>query len=406
MRALISTAPLVRSQTAKSCKLQFVGEFHMAGQYPNPPPLHPPPLLQIPPRPPPPLAPPALNLVVPQPLPQLPPQQQPVGHQPPPAPVVRPPVPVPVPPPDPNAEGNIGVLLDPNWFRVVIMKCTASVHEGTASVTLDSWRGTWSFLPNEFVESALHASSGLHIKHFILKHHHLTRLPVNFAAQQTGLPLSLSTLDLSHNHFTSVPTVVCELLELKDLHFNHNQITFLPEQISKLTKLQTLNLQMNQLQTLPACICFLSSLRSLNAEDNGIKEVSSEIHRLKQLRTLHLKCNKIHHLPLSITKLPNLEELHLSNNRLEDIHLGGFQALRQLHLANNNLRFLPFSLVEMDLQGFTVSNNPLKFPPMSACRKGLQGLKSYMLDKCCNSEGTFVWDNPYYDSDGDNVTDD
>lgn len=299
------------------------------------------------------------------------------------------------------------MLLDPNWFRVIIMKCTSNVHEGTASVTLDHWQGTWRFLPNEFVASARHASSGLQIKHLILKQHHISQLPANFAALQTGLSTSLSTLDLSHNHFSILPSVVCELRELKELHLDHNQISHIPEQISNLTKLESLYLQVNKLQSLPVCVCHLTALRSLNAEDNLIEVVPPEICQLKQLKTLYLKSNRLTHLPQRITELPNLEELHLSNNRLTDIHLDGLKSLRQLHLAYNNLRFLPFSIVNINLQGLTVSHNPLKFPPMSACRRGMQALKTYMIEKYHDGEGKCTYpcvgDNPYYDSDEEDI---
>ena len=310
---------------------------------------------------------------------------------------------VPAPPPDPDAEGNIGVLLDPNWFRVVIMKCTANVHEGKASVTLDRWQGIWSFLPNEFVESALRASSGLQIQHLILKQHHLSRLPVNFSALQTGLPFSLSTLDLSHNQFTTLPVVVCDLRALTELYLNHNCISQLPNQIAHLEKLETLQLQGNRLPVLPACVCFLASLKSLNAEDNEIKTISSEIRHLKQLKTLHLKCNKITHLPETFTELPNLEELHLSNNELKCLFGVLPSLLRQLHLANNELRTLPASFMNMQLQGLTLSNNPLKFPPMSVCRQGPAHIKTYMEEWFRREVEKPISINPYYNSDGDDT---
>ena len=287
------------------------------------------------------------------------------------------------------------------------MRCTEGIHEGTASVTLDPWQGVWSLLPNEFVESALRASAGLQIQHFILKQHHLTQLPANFSAVNTGLPNSLRTLDLSHNCFSSLPLPVCDLKELKELHLNHNTISHLPEQFSNLTKLETLYLQANKLQALPVVVCGLASLRSLNAEDNEIEVVPSEVCQLQQLRTLYLKCNRLHKLRLKIAGLPNLEELHLSNNSLRHVELGGLQGLRQLHLANNNLRALPFSIVDMDLQGLTVSNNPLRFPPMSVCRQGLGHIKSYMVEKFNSAKPskcdpvTYVVENPYYDSRSD-----
>lgn len=336
------------------------------GQQQQQPPLHPPPLLQIPPRQPPP--------VVPANQPLVPQQQQAVPN--PPQPIVRPPVPVPPPPLD--TDGNMGSLMDPNWFRVVIMKCTASVHEGTASVTLDRWQGIWTQLPNEFVESALHASSGLPIRHLILKQHNLTELPKNFAAVKTWLPTSLVTLDLSHNRFSSLPPVICQLTGLQDLNLSHNFISSLPEQISNLTKLTALSLQANRLPVLPAGVCTLTSLRTLNAEDNMIETVPSEICQLQHLKALYLKCNRITSLPQRLMELPHLEELHLSNNRLEYIELAGLQSLRQLHLANNRIQRLPYSLAQINLQGLTLSNNPLVFPPMFVCRKGLRAIRHYV----------------------------
>ena len=281
------------------------------------------------------------------------------------------------------------------------MKCTANIHEGTASVTLDRWQGVWSQLPNEFVESALHASSGLQIKHLILKQHLLMQLPRNFSAVQTGLPRSLVTLDLSNNRFSSLPLVVCELRALEELHLNNNCISCLPEQISNLSQLTTLSLQVNKLQALPASVCNLASLRTLNAEDNNIETLPSEICQLQHLRRLYLKCNRITRLPQQIRELPKLEELHLSNNQLEYVELVGLQSLRQLHLANNRLCCLPYSIVGMDLQGLTMSNNPLEFPPLSVCRQGLEAIKDFL----CKEHTTEVTVNPYYIISDDDDTD-
>ena len=299
----------------------------------------------------------------------------------------------------------MGALLDPNWFRVIIMKCTANIHEGTACVTLDRWQGIWSQLPNEFVESALHASSGMQIRHLILKHHQLSHLPGNFSSQHTGLPNSLVTLDLSHNWFSSLPAAVCDLRTLEELHLNHNCITALPEQISNLTRLTTLSLQTNRLPALPVCVCTLTSLTTLNAEDNMIETVPPEICQLQLLRQLYLKCNRILFLPQRIVELHSLEELHLSNNRLESVELGGMRSLRQLHLASNQLRALPLSLVRLELQGLTLSNNPLTFPPMSVCRRGLPAMKAYMGEEYAFNQQypyTFIAENPnYHSSDSD-----
>lgn len=338
--------------------------------------LNPPPMLQIPPRP------------------HMPGVQQ----QPP-----NPGVPLALPP-----DGD--VLIDPSCFKVVIMQCTASVHRGAASVTLDRQGGPWPFLPKVFVSSALSASSTCPIQHLILKHHNLDRLPANFSSPNTMLPSSLTTLDLSNNCFVSVPSVLCELTNLHELFLNNNKISSIPGDFSALIHLEVLNLQHNQLKELPVGVCSLSSIKILNLEHNQLETFSDEISQMKTLRVLYASFNKIEHLPISITELSNLEELYLTENQLQRLpdHLDGLSSLCQLHLANNKLSFLPLSFPNLkNLKSFTVSGNNLKFPPLSACRNGVDSLKSFMMSKYQSARGDSrdgVSTNLYFDSDSGDET--
>ena len=287
------------------------------------------------------------------------------------------------------------------------MRCTAGLHEGAASVSLDRWQGTWHFLPNEFVESALNASSRLPIQHLDLKHHRLGSLPANLALPDTLLPFSLTTLDISFNCFVLLPPVMCQLIKLRELYLNNNQLSHLTEEMSNLKELEVLHLQCNQLRTLPVCLCGLVSLKRLNLESNRIETIPPEISKLKNLKELYLRSNSIEHFPDAFTQLSNLEELHLTNNVLKHLpnHLEGLSSLKQLHLANNKLRFLPLSIINLSmLQGLTLSGNPLKFPPLSACREGVKGLRAFMVERYCSSSHEWgsisITDNLYYDSDG------
>ena len=275
------------------------------------------------------------------------------------------------------------------------MRCTAGAHEGSASVSLDRTQGTWPFLPNEFLKSAMIASSDLPIKHLILKHHRLAGLPENFSYLSTFLPQSLTTLDLSFNLFVSLPVVVCQLRELRELFLNNNQIAHMPHQLSNLVHLQTLHLQFNKLEALPVAVCGVKSLIRLNLDNNSISLVPTEVSELVQIQELYLSWNQLDSLPPSITELASLKELHLSNNSLRRLpdSLRGLTSLQQLHLANNKLRFLPKSIVNLErLSGLTLSGNKLKFPPLSACRDGVSGLKAYMKEKLHSSSG--VWTHP------------
>ena len=291
------------------------------------------------------------------------------------------------------------------------MRCTAGVHEGAASVTLDWWQGTWHFIPNEFMASALQATSSLPIQHLILKHHKLCNLPENLASMDTLLPHSLTTLDLSFNCFVALPPVVCQLVELRELFLTNNSICRLPDEMPNLKNLEVLHLQYNRFKALPVCVCGLTSLKRLSLENNVIENIPDEVGQLANLQSLYLKSNRIKTLPPSITLLSSLEELYLTDNVLRRLpHCwGGCSSLKQLHLAKNNLRFLPFSMINLhELQGLTLSGNKLKFPPLSACRGGLSSLKAFMLEKYRSSshewsspDGTaelIISENLYYDS--------
>ncbi len=279
-------------------------------------------------------------------------------------------------------------FVDPSFFKVVIMQCTASIHTGTASVILERRGMPWFLLPDCFVASAIAASSDCPIQQLILKHHSLSNLPLNFSSPATMLPTSLSTLDLSNNCFVSVPIVVCDLVNLQELYLSNNGIVSLPNAFSSLKHLKALYLQNNYLKKLSIGVCGLQSLVYLNVEHNELTTLSSEVSQLTNLKVLHASCNKMEYLPDSINDLSNLQELYLSQNQLKMLpdKLDGLSSLSQLQLANNQLDCLPLSFVDLkSLKSFTVSGNSLKFPPLSACRAGVEHLKTFMRSNCSSS---------------------
>lgn len=305
------------------------------------------------------------------------------------------------------ADGNLGADIDPSYFKVVIMRCTAGVHEGATSITLDRRQGLWSTLPNEFVISALRAASMCPIQHLILRNHCLSTLPANFALPCTMLSTSLTTLDLHSNCFSSLPPPICQLNELKELFLSQNKLTSLPSQLANLKQLRILHLQNNRLIDLPICVCQLVSLEILNIECNVIKTIPEEVCHLSRLKEFYAKSNHLETVPSSIAKLSSLLELHLADNALKSLpfNLDGLSSLKQLHLANNKLRFLPYSLTKLtQLRGISLSGNSLKYPPLSACRGGVASLQAYMQNKAEKYDKYAVTENPYYD-DGDSGDD-
>ncbi len=280
-----------------------------------------------------------------------------------------------------DTEHSDSLIINPRCFKVVIMQCTASVHHGVASVTLDQREMPWFHLPDSFIMSVVAAASNCPIQHLILKHHSLSDLPLNFSSPIAELPTSLSTLDLSHNCFSSLPAVVCDLVNLRELYLNNNSISQCLNSFARLKHLKALYLQNNCLKELPTGMHGLQSLEYLNIEHNELVALSSEISQLSNLKVLYANSNKIEYLPDTINELSNLQELYLSQNQLKILpeKLNGLTSLSQLQLANNRLNYLPLSFVDLkNLKSFTVSGNSLEFPPISACRAGVKGLMAFM----------------------------
>lgn len=341
------------------------------------------PLLQLPPLqipPPPGAGQVVMHMVHPPNNPLLPGQPNQRGPPPPPLPILT--------------DGNLGSLMDLSNFKVL------AYMKGTSTcVTLLKPNGPWIQLPNEFVESIVHATRGIPVHELILKYHQLRSLPTNLG--ELG---SLCELELSYNCLEVIPAVLCQLHQLQQLHLQHNSISVVPESMgTDLGKLQALHMQHNKLTELPVGICRSTSLQFLDVDNNQIQSFSEEIKNMKNLKQLHAACNILEALPTSLHTLCNLEELYLSNNHIQQIHdISKMSSLKQLHLANNRLQFLPACIAIMSqLQGLTLMGNPLRFPPLSACRGGVKHLQHYMLEKMEKSvvdlgQGDAVITNLYY----------
>lgn len=271
-----------------------------------------------------------------------------------------------------------GRLMEAANFKVL-----ADMQGRSACVSLLRPNGPWTELPDEFVESVLHATQRLPVHELILKCHQLKTLPRN-----TSQLNSVCVLDLSFNKLESVPDVLSELHHLHQLHLQHNHIASVPTSLGQhLGSLRVLNLQHNKLSALPAGVCSCISLEILNVEGNKIHNFSEDVEKLVTLKQLHASCNALEFLPAALCKLGNLEELYLSSNSIQHISdISGMRSLKQLHLANNKLQFLPPCIASMQhLQGLTLTGNPMRFPPLRACRGGVKCMQQFMLTKMENS---------------------
>ena len=296
-------------------------------------------------------------------------------------------------------------LIDSRHFRVVLMEPVT--NDTNAIVTLLHDNEKWHHLPEGiFLHSLRHVTSSRPIKCLSLNHHCLSDLPVDLSV----ISGCLVTLNLSFNHFVTLPTVTCGMIQLKELFINNNALVTVQDQIERLVHLQVLHLQHNKLAKLPSSIGHLNSLVVLNLEHNQLTCLPSEVQCLKKLTKLLLANNKLTELPTTIIYLDNLEELHVANNRLQwlpDEDFSCLRSLKQLNIANNEIRRLPISLARIELQGLSVSGNPLAFPPMKVCRQGIGKIQEYIKEEIQHQlsndlqgkESVCVYSSTAYDSD-------
>lgn len=299
-------------------------------------------------------------------------------------------------------------LIDARYFQVLLMRPVTD--DTSAIVTLVHGNDKWYHLPEGiFMRSLHHVTSSRPVRCLSLKHHCLTDLPADLST----LSGCLVTLDLSFNHFVTLPTVSCRMTELKELFINNNAIESVRDEVEGLVHLQVLHLQHNKLTKLPSNIGQLISLVILNLENNELTILPSEIQQLKKLTKLLLANNKLIELPGTIIYLDNLEELHVANNQLKQLPGEDFsclKSLKQLNIANNDIRMLPFSLARIQLRGLSVSGNPLAFPPMRVCRQGVAKIQEYIKERAQHQlnndhlqdkESVCIYSSELYNSDND-----
>jgi serine/threonine protein phosphatase PrpC/Leucine-rich repeat (LRR) protein len=173
----------------------------------------------------------------------------------------------------------------------------------------------------------------------------LSRLPVcllHFNAEKNriseAVPMSmerLNTLQLSSNHFTSIPEFHCSHAVI--LLMQANKLTELnPERISSTTK--RIDLTKNEISEFPVALCSLVGLQLLNLSVNRLRSIPPEISSLR-ITSLFLSENAISTLPalpptvLSLTcvrceftklpdaifSLPRISHLDFSCNAIDDV---------------------------------------------------------------------------------------
>ncbi|KAL5008737.1 hypothetical protein ScPMuIL_014318 [Solemya velum] len=171
---------------------------------------------------------------------------------------------------------------------------------------------------------------------------------------------SLKLLNLRGNCLQTLPDSVGSLFELQYLDLSLNKLTSLPEAIGQLAHLEILVIQSNQLKTLPGSMAKLMCLQVLDISTNLFSQLPGTICQLFRLRQLSAISCQLTSLPKSLSQCSNLQVLTLSKNRLKALpgQLSHLHKLCELDVCSNKLNYLPATLLESNIQVFSISGNP------------------------------------------------
>lgn len=192
----------------------------------------------------------------------------------------------------------------------------------------------------------------------------------------------LTSLNLSFNRFSTIPSQIAPLQNLKELYLEHNTFPTtldIPDSCQQLTKL---SLAHNGLQQLSLTLCHLARLEWLDLSNNAFTCIPPEIQRLSALKSLILHDNQLTHISTFLYKLP-LELLDLQNNQLIGLAPGLHQCthLERLLLRKNKISELfpqELSLLS-SLQELDMAENCLEALPGDFDH--LKTLKTCVLSK-------------------------
>eukprot|EP00002_Diphylleia_rotans_P034177 TRINITY_DN7326_c0_g1_i1.p1 TRINITY_DN7326_c0_g1~~TRINITY_DN7326_c0_g1_i1.p1 ORF type:complete len:975 (-),score=205.24 TRINITY_DN7326_c0_g1_i1:264-3188(-) len=173
----------------------------------------------------------------------------------------------------------------------------------------------------------------------------------------------VSVLMAPRNHIRILAsTFGSEWAQLTTIDLSHNALTVLPSDVTRLTALQTLTLAGNALLTLDlsehsdaSVFAHMPHMRRIDLAHNALTAIPAQILRLPLLEVVVLRGNGIHHIPRDAfpdprTRLARLTRLDLARNRIDAFSLAlvdPLVALCVLSLASNHLRSITQSLPEL-----------------------------------------------------------
>ncbi|KAM6915033.1 uncharacterized protein FYW49_009918 [Xenentodon cancila] len=177
----------------------------------------------------------------------------------------------------------------------------------------------------------------------------------------------LNTLDLTGNQLTRLPPNIFKHGSLHDLLLKNNQFEKADAAwFADNSSLTWLDLSGNHLTSIPAALLQrLPHLQNLDLSDNNLQELQADTFKsLHHLETLNLGGNKLSSLrPATFAQNPGLRQLFLQVNRLRELPATLLQSLQHLDLLllnQNQLQHLPAGLLDGRKSSFQIilTGNP------------------------------------------------
>jgi hypothetical protein len=165
---------------------------------------------------------------------------------------------------------------------------------------------------------------------------------------------------------------------LTSLNLSCNMLTMLPSSVGLATALTNINLDKNQLASLPESWTSLESLEICTIRKNVLSNCDIEelFKHLSKLRCLNLSCNQLQHFPLNPQNHTNLQLLDVSHNVISFTKHRNFFLWGQLQKFKANDNMLQEPILELpiilevakDLRCIDFTGNPMSLLP-EHCRK-------------------------------------
>ena len=197
----------------------------------------------------------------------------------------------------------------------------------------------------------------------------------------------LVNLKLSGNSLTSLPKEIGEITEMKMMDLSHNCLTELPSSFENLENLLELRLDNNRLTKLPKLSKSLNFLSlSFNSQFSSVPQVLALIGTLTKLNRIDLRACEVTEWPKFVEELPSLRELDLGCNRITSVpdrcltRSPCKETLKKLYLDHNQLTEIPEDIgILRFLRTLTFAGNDLHEIPLSF--RHLTELQEFSIDE-------------------------